>query len=89
MNKTSEQAFENEIADILLASEYHRHFPQEFDRENANFSNEVLAFIQVAQPKVWEKLEVAHGDKTGDRVIATLCKTSYRPQIKSRSKGNS
>jgi type I restriction enzyme, R subunit len=74
MNRTSEQAFENAIADVLLASGYHRHFSQEFDRENAIFPNEVLAFIQFTQPKVWEKLEIAHGDKTGDRIIDALCK---------------
>ncbi|TYQ27610.1 hypothetical protein PseudUWO311_08115 [Pseudanabaena sp. UWO311] len=90
MNRTSEQAFENAIADVLLASGYQRHFPQEFDRENVIFPNEVLvAFIQITQPKVWEKLEITHSYKTGDRVIAAFCKTSYRPQTKSKSKVNS
>jgi type I restriction enzyme R subunit len=74
MSRTSEQAFENAIANVLLASGYQRHFSQEFDRENAISPNEVLAFIQFTQPKVWEKLEIAHGDKTGDRIIAALCK---------------
>ncbi len=59
MNRTSKQAFENAIADVLLTSGYHRHFSQEFDRENAIFPNEVLAFIQFTQPKVWEKKVLA------------------------------
>lgn len=89
MNRTSEQAFENTIADVLLASGYQCHFSQEFDRENVISPNEAIAFIQITQPKVWEKLEITHGDKAGDLVIAALCKTSYRPQTKSKSKGNS
>jgi hypothetical protein len=42
MNRTSEQAFENAIADVLSASGYQRHQSKEFDRENAIFQDIAL-----------------------------------------------
>ncbi|MCA6510688.1 MAG: type I restriction endonuclease subunit R [Pseudanabaena sp. M051S1SP2A07QC] len=74
MNRTSEQAFENAIADVLLASGYQRHQSKDFDRENAIFRDVALKFIQTTQTKEWDKLAALHGDKTGDRIIAALCK---------------
>jgi type I restriction enzyme, R subunit len=74
MNRTSERAFENAIEDVLLASGFQRHTSKEFDRENAIFPAVALKFIQTTQPKIWDKLEILHGDKTGDRIIAALCK---------------
>jgi len=74
MNRTSEQAFENAIADVLLASGFQRHDSKDFDRENAVFPKEVIAFIQATQKQIWDKLEILHGDKTGERIIAALCK---------------
>lgn len=73
-SNTSEQAFENAIADVLLASGYQRHQSKEFDRENAVFRDVALKFIQTTQTKEWDKLAALHGDKTGDRVITALCK---------------
>jgi type I restriction enzyme, R subunit len=74
MKRTSETAFENAIEDVLLSSGFQRHISKEFDRENAIFCNVALKFIQTTQPKIWDKLETLHGEKTGDRVIAALCK---------------
>lgn len=74
MSRTSEQAFENVIADVLLASRYQRHQSKDFDRENAIFRDVALKFIQKTQTKEWDKLAALHGDKTGDRVITALCK---------------
>jgi type I restriction enzyme, R subunit len=74
MNRTSEQAFENAIADVLLASGYQRHESKGFDREDAIFREVALKFIQTTQTKEWDKLAALHGDKTGDRIIAALCK---------------
>ena len=45
-----------------------------FDRERAIFPETVLAFIRETQPKEWAKLEVLHGDKTGEQVLGDLCK---------------
>jgi len=71
---TSENAFENAIADVLLASGFQRHYSKDFDRENAIFPKESIAFIKATQKQIWDKLEVLHGDKTGERIIAALCK---------------
>jgi type I restriction enzyme R subunit len=38
------------------------------------FPQVVLAFIRETQPKQWEKLEALHGTKTGERILADLCK---------------
>ena len=40
----------------------------------AIFPETVLAFIRETQPKEWAKLEVLHGDKTGEQVLGDLCK---------------
>ena len=45
-----------------------------FDRERAIFPETVLAFIRETQPKEWAKLEALHGDKTGEQILADLCK---------------
>jgi type I restriction enzyme, R subunit len=74
MKRTSEAAFEHAIEDVLLSSGFQRHTSKEFDRENAIFPTVALKFIQTTQPKIWDKLELLHGEKTGDRVIAALCK---------------
>ncbi len=63
MNRTSERAFENAIEDVLLASGFQRHLSKEFDRENAIFPTVALKFIQTTQPKIWDKLELLHGEK--------------------------
>jgi type I restriction enzyme, R subunit len=66
MNRTSERAFENAIEDVLLSSGFQRHTSKEFDRENAIFPTVALKFIQATQTKIWDKLELLHGEKTGD-----------------------
>jgi type I restriction enzyme, R subunit len=74
MKRTSEQAFESAIEDVLLASGFQPHKSKDFDRENAIFRQVAIDFIQTTQPKIWDKLAALHGDKTADRVIAALCK---------------
>lgn len=71
---TSEAAFETAIEAVLLGAGYARVEAQGFDRERAIFPGEVLAFIQATQTRVWEKLEVLHGEQTGARVLESLCK---------------
>ena len=70
----SETAFENAIENVLLTSGFTKHLSQEFDREIAIFPNVALNFIQTTQPKLWDKLQTLHGEKTGDRIIASLSK---------------
>ena len=74
MKTTSEAAFETVIETHLLQNGYGSVAKEGFDRERAIFPEEVLAFIRETQPEQWEKLEALHGDKTGEQILADLCK---------------
>ena len=74
MKRTSEAAFETAIEAVLLADGYNQIAALDFDRERAIFPDEALAFIRATQGKVWDKLEVLHGEQTGARVLESLCK---------------
>ncbi len=74
MKQTTEKAFEGAIEEVLLANGYEQHSSSDFDRELAIFPEVALDFIRETQPEVWSKLEALHGDKTGERVIAALCR---------------
>jgi type I restriction enzyme R subunit len=69
-----EAAFETVIESYLLAHGYVAVSGHDFDRERSIFPTTVLAFIRETQPKEWEKLETLHGTKTGEQVLADLCK---------------
>jgi len=72
--RTSEAAFESAIETALLADGYHNLPSPAFDRERAIFPETVLAFIRETQRKEWGKLESLHGEETGERILAALCK---------------
>jgi len=74
MAETSEKSFETVIESHLLAHGYRRVPPEGFDREQAIFPAEVLAFIQETQPQEWAKLAALHGERTGEQVLVDLCK---------------
>ncbi|HAT2611625.1 TPA: type I restriction endonuclease subunit R [Kluyvera intermedia] len=74
MKSTREAAFETAIEAVLLGEGYTRVDAKGFDRERAIFPDEALAFIRATQTKVWDKLEALHGEQTGARVLASLCK---------------
>lgn len=74
MKRTSEAAFETAIESVLLGDGYTRVDAKGFDREQAIFPDEALAFISATQAKVWEKLEALHGEQTGARVLEALNK---------------
>ena len=74
MKRTTEAAFETVIEAHLLQNGYVPVAGEGFDRERAIFPGTVLAFIRETQPKEWAKLEVLHGDKTGEQVLGDLCK---------------
>ena len=73
MKHTSEAAFESVIEAHLLANGYVAVDRDGFDREQANFPDEVLEFIRQTQPKEWARLEALHGTKTGEQVLTDLC----------------
>lgn len=70
----SEGAFETVIEAHLLGHGYVCVPKESFDRENAIFPQIVLAFVRETQPTEWAKLEALHAEKTGDQVLADLCK---------------
>ena len=70
----SETAFEAVIEAHLLGNGYVPVAREGFDRERAVFPETVLAFIRETQPKQWAKLELLHGDKTGEQILGDLCK---------------
>lgn len=74
MKPTSEAAFETAIEAVLLTGGYVRHVSKDFDKDLAIFPATALQFIRETQPKIWDKLETLHQEKTGERVIAALCK---------------
>jgi len=74
LNRHSEAAFETVIEAHLLQNGYVPVARAGFDRERAIFPETVLAFIRATQPKEWAKLEVLHGDKTGEQILGDLCK---------------
>src|SRR6266702_4151248 len=74
MARHTEAAFETVIEVHLLQNGYVRIAREDFDREHAIFPEAVLAFIRETQPKEWAKLELLHGDKTGEQVLTDLCK---------------
>jgi type I restriction enzyme R subunit len=70
----SEAAFETVIEQHLLANGYVSVSRDGFDRERAIFHETVLGFIRETQPAEWAKLEALHGAKTGEQILADLCK---------------
>jgi type I restriction enzyme, R subunit len=74
MSRTHEVAFETVIEAYLLQHGYVQIAREGFDRERAIFPETVLAFIQETQPGEWAKLEVLHGERTGDQILDDLCK---------------
>ena len=74
MKPTNEAAFETVIETHLLDNGYVTIPREGFDRDHAIFPDPVLAFIRETQFQEWAKLEVLLGEKTGEQVLADLCK---------------
>ena len=70
----AEAAFESVIEAHLLENGYVPVARECFDRERAIFPDTILAFIRETQPTEWAKLELLHGNRTGEQVLADLCK---------------
>lgn len=73
-SRHTEASFETVIEAHLLHSGYVQIAGGDFDRDRAIFPDAVLSFIRETQPKEWAKLEMLHGDKTGEQVLGDLCK---------------
>lgn len=72
--RTNETAFEAVIEAHLLRNGYLDVPRDGFDRGRAIFPEVFLAFIRDTQPKEWARIEALHGVKTGEQIIADLCK---------------
>jgi len=70
----SEGAFETVSESFLLAHGYGPTSAKGYDREHAIFPSAVLDFIRSTQAREWAKLEGLHGAKTGEQILADLCK---------------
>ena len=70
----AEAAFESAIELDVLANGYLAVDKAGFDKERAIFPAVALDFIRETQPKDWGKLEALHGARTGELVLADLCK---------------
>lgn len=74
MSLHKEISFENEICQHLSANGwlYAEGDAAEYDRAQALFSADVLAWVQATQPKAWEVMLKNHGAKAGDTLLARL-----------------
>ena len=73
-SRHSEDAFETVIKAHILGNGYVPVAGEGFDRGRPIFSETVLAFIRQTQPKEWSRLGALHNAKTGEQVLADLCK---------------
>ena len=69
-----EAAFEAVIEAHLLENGYAPAAGAGFDRGRAIFPETALAFIRETQPGEWARLKALLEDRTGERVLADLCK---------------
>jgi type I restriction enzyme R subunit len=72
--KINEAAFETVIESHLLKNGYTRIAEAGYDRARAIFPETILDFIRETQPKEWAKIEALNHEKTGELIIADLCK---------------
>lgn len=71
-----EAAFEAEICtDLAAAGWLHSPHDTGWDRELALYPEDLAAWVQASQPKVWETLHKTHGAKTGEALASRLRKT--------------
>ena len=70
----TEACFETVIEAHLLEHGYVRVPGEGFDRERAIFPGSALAFIRETQPAEWSRLEALLGPRTGEQILADLCK---------------
>ena len=74
MNRSGEGAFETVIESHLLGNGYVSVPGHGFDRERAVFPETALGFLRETQPEEWSRLEALLGERTGEQVLADLCK---------------
>lgn len=69
----TETNFENEIEHSLLTQGgYIQGNPKTYDKQTALFVDDVVAFVQATQPKIWARLEMLYKDKAQHELIKAL-----------------
>ncbi len=73
-DKSNETALENEMEQVLVDSGYARGNNSEYSKDKALFCDDVIAFIQNTQPKLWQRVlnGVGDTDKARERIISDL-----------------
>lgn len=72
---TSENAFETYLEEILFEkSGWHKLPKAGWDKANAYFPKEVIAFIQRTQLPLWQQMEKLHGAELEPKLLDTLLK---------------
>src|SRR5580693_1647530 len=74
-SKTTEQAFETYVEEILLKrGGWKSGSNADWDKERALFPEQVLAFIQDTQPKLWSEMKALHAAGLEALLLGTLVK---------------
>jgi type I restriction enzyme R subunit len=73
--QTNEKAFESYVEEILLnGAGWVQGSVAGWSAERALFANEVCAFIEATQPKLWADMRAQHKGALEDMLVRTLCK---------------
>ncbi|MEO5360686.1 MAG: type I restriction endonuclease [Nitrospirota bacterium] len=67
-----EQDFESHIEKNLLSSGYHRHEPDDYNRETCLIPKDMLSFVQETQPDDYKKLEQQYGADAPSKLMYRL-----------------
>lgn len=67
-----EAAFQKDIVDQMVAGGWVLGDPTKYDRENALYTEDCLAFVRTTQPKVWEKYKTLYPTDPEGAFIKTL-----------------
>ena len=73
-SQTNEKAFETTVESMLVAGGWQKGNTAEWDVERALFPPRVVAFLQAAQPELWNQLAALHGDQLDAMVVDQLVK---------------
>jgi len=75
MSQTTEKAFESYVEEILLSqSGWYPVDVSGWDKEQALFPSQIVAFLQDSQPKLWKEMEALHGAGLESMLLAALGK---------------
>jgi type I restriction enzyme, R subunit len=82
MKVTSEEAFEDLIEKHLLKhGGYEKADPDTFDASLGLIPSDLLAYAELAQPKIWAKLQTTLGESLGDKVIKAFVSMAQKQGV--------